>query len=150
MEERLLAMMDNYKLRKPSARSWQVLIQSFSTARPAEGARSRPDAAADPAAVVLPGSPPLADQLDTMATYAVGVSALPINMATIVPPAHERCLDVHPWTVDAPATMTTLISQGVDGACSPTSPTSSTPCSASAPAVDGRSRAVRPRCTARA
>ena len=32
MEERLLALMDTYGLRKPAARRWQVLIQSFSPA----------------------------------------------------------------------------------------------------------------------
>lgn len=115
MEERLLAMMDKYKLRKPSARSWQVLIQSFSTASLQKVHGLDPTLPLIQLLSFFPGSPPLADQLDTMATYAVGVGALPINMATIVPLAHERCLDVHPWTVDAPATMTTLISQGVDG-----------------------------------
>ena len=48
MEERLLALMDRYGLRKPAANRWQVLIQSFSAGEPAEDPPARPVAAADP------------------------------------------------------------------------------------------------------
>lgn len=115
MEERLLAMMDKYKLRKPSAKSWQVLIQSFSAASLQKMHGLDPTLPLIQLVSVFPGSPPLADQLDAIAGYAVGVGSLPVAMTTVVPLAHARCLDVHPWTVDGQATMTTLISQGVDG-----------------------------------
>jgi glycerophosphoryl diester phosphodiesterase len=115
MEERLLAMMDKYKLRKPSAKSWQVLIQSFSAASLQKMHGLDPTLPLIQLLSFFPSSPPLEETLDGMAAYAVGVGALPIAMATVVPLAHERCLDVHPWTVDVPAAMATLVGQGVDG-----------------------------------
>ena len=39
----------------------------------------------------------------------------PVSLPAIVPAAHARCLSVHPWTIDPPSLMTTLIAQGVDG-----------------------------------
>lgn len=115
MEERLLALMDKYKLRKPSAKSWQVLIQSFSAASLQKMHGLDPTLPLIQLLSFFPSSPPLAESLDGIAAYAVGVGSLPVSMATVVPLAHERCLDVHPWTIDPPATMATLVGQGVDG-----------------------------------
>ncbi len=115
MEERLLVLMDKYKLRKPSAKSWQVLIQSFSAASLQKMHGLDPTLPLVQLLSFFPSSPPLAETLDGMATYAVGVGALPIAMATVVPLAHERCLEVHPWTVDVPSAMATLVGEGVDG-----------------------------------
>jgi glycerophosphoryl diester phosphodiesterase len=115
MEERLLALMDQYGLRKLSARSWQVLIQSFSAQSLEKIHALDPSLPLIQLISFLPASPALEQSLDAMAAYAVGVGPLPISMATVVPLAHERCLDVHPWTVDTPSLMATLIGQGVDG-----------------------------------
>ena len=115
MEERLLELLDRYGLRKLAARSWQVLIQSFSAASLEKIHALDPSLPLIQLVSFLPSGAALEDSLDAMAEYAVGVGALPIAMATVVPAAHARCLDVHPWTVDAPATLTTLIGQGVDG-----------------------------------
>lgn len=115
MEERLLELLDRYGLRKLAGRSWQVLIQSFSAASLEKIHALDPSLPLIQLVSFLPSGAALEDSLDAMAEYAVGVGALPIAMATVVPAAHARCLDVHPWTVDAPATLTTLIGQGVDG-----------------------------------
>lgn len=115
MEERLLELLDWYGLRKLAGRSWQVLIQSFSAASLEKIHALDPSLPLIQLVSFLPSGAALEDSLDAMAEYAVGVGALPIAMATVVPAAHARCLDVHPWTVDAPATLTTLIGQGVDG-----------------------------------
>jgi glycerophosphoryl diester phosphodiesterase len=115
MEERLLALLDKYKLRQLSVRSWQVLIQSFSAAS------LQKIHAIDPSLpliqlISIPASGPALEQsLDEIASYAVGVGPLPLSLTTLVPAAHARCLSVHPWTIDQPALMTTLVAQGVDG-----------------------------------
>ena len=115
MEERLLELLDRYGLRKLAARSWQVLIQSFSAASLEKTHALDPSLPLIQLISFLPSGAALEESLDAMAQYAVGVGALPIAMASVVPAAHARCLDVHPWTVDAPGVMTTLVGQGVDG-----------------------------------
>ena len=35
--------------------------------------------------------------------------------SSLVAAAHERCLDIHPYTVNDPTAMTNLITLGVDG-----------------------------------
>ncbi len=64
---------------------------------------------------VPPAGAALEQSLDAIAEYAVGYGPLPVSLPTIVPAAHARCLSVHPWTIDPPSLMTTLIAQGVDG-----------------------------------
>jgi glycerophosphoryl diester phosphodiesterase len=61
-------------------------------------------------------SPALEEGLDAIAAYAVGVGpnallAGPELMAA----AAARCLEVHPYTVNDPAEMTTLIAAGATG-----------------------------------
>ena len=115
MEERLLALLDKYKLRRTAAKSWQVLIQSFSAASLQKIHAIDPTLPLVQLLSFFAASPTVAEQLDAIGTYAVGVGSLPVAMTTVVPLAHERCIDVHPWTVDPPSVMTTLIGQGVDG-----------------------------------
>jgi glycerophosphoryl diester phosphodiesterase len=116
MEERLLALMGRYKLVKPAARHWQVLIQSFSAAslKKIHGLDpSLPLITLEPA---FGPSPILESTLDDVATYAVGVgpSDAFVNPA-VVAAADARCLGVHPYTVDDPAEMATLVGMGVTG-----------------------------------
>lgn len=116
MEERLLALLEQYKLLRPAARRWQVLIQSFSAASLQLIHALDPTLPLIQLVVVLPASPALETTLDTIATYAVGVGPNSIGVnPTVVAAAHARCLDVHPYTVNNPTTMGTLINAGVNG-----------------------------------
>ena len=115
MEERLLALMAQYKLRKP-ARRWQVLIQSFSPASLQKIHSLDPTLPLIQLVLGFGPSPVLEESLDSFAAYAVGVgpNSAFVN-AAVVSAAHERCLDVHPYTVNEPADMATLLAAGVDG-----------------------------------
>ncbi len=54
--------------------------------------------------------------LDDIAEYAVGIGppSADVNKAQVAA-AHDRCLAVHPYTVNDPAEMTQLLDMGVDG-----------------------------------
>jgi glycerophosphoryl diester phosphodiesterase len=61
-------------------------------------------------------SPALENGLDDIATYAVGVGPNDgFVSATLVAAADARCLGVHPYTVNDPAEMATLVATGVSG-----------------------------------
>jgi glycerophosphoryl diester phosphodiesterase len=115
MEERLLAVLDRYGLRKPAAVRRQVLIQSFS---PASLQKIH---ALDPSLPLIQLNPiidpsQLRAQLDGIASYAVGIGPFLSSVdAALVAAAHERCLEVHPYTVNDAPTMTRLLDLGVDG-----------------------------------
>lgn len=116
MEEALLDLLDDTGLTEAAAADpGQVLIQSFS----ADSLRRLHEARPDLPLVQLIGalSFPVTDEvLDDIATYAVaiGPAVEPLDEALIAA-AHERCLAVHPYTVDDSAAITTLLDQGVDG-----------------------------------
>jgi glycerophosphoryl diester phosphodiesterase len=116
MEERLLALMARYKLVKPAARRWQVLIQSFSAASLEKIHALDPSLPLIQLVVGFGQSPALENGLDDIATYAVGVGPSDgfVN-AALVAAAEERCLGVHPYTVNDPAEMATLVDTGVSG-----------------------------------
>lgn len=116
MEEELLRLMDTYNLREPAAKKWQVLIQSFS-----------PESlqkiyALDPALPLIQlfygteTSQTIQARLDAVKDYAVGIGPSKNDVdAALVEAAHERCLDIHPYTVNAKPEMEALIGLGVDG-----------------------------------
>jgi glycerophosphoryl diester phosphodiesterase len=109
-------MMDKYKLRKPSARSWQVLIQSFSAASLQKIHALDPSLPLIQLNSITDTSERLRAQLDGVASYAVGIGPFLSNVdAALVIAAHERCLEVHPYTVNDSSTMTMLLALGVDG-----------------------------------
>jgi glycerophosphoryl diester phosphodiesterase len=116
MEERLLALMARYKLVKPAARRWQVLIQSFSSASLKKIHGLDPSL---PLITLVPAfgpSPALEAALDDIATYAVGVGPSDGFVSTaVVAAANARCLDVHPYTVNDRAEMAMLVEAGVSG-----------------------------------
>jgi glycerophosphoryl diester phosphodiesterase len=115
MEERLLALLDGFRLRK-AARRWRVLIQSFSPASLQKIHGLDPKLPRIELVVGFGPSPALEQSLDGIAAYAIGVGpswflANPALMAA----AKARCLEVHPYTVNQPADMATLIAAGTTG-----------------------------------
>jgi glycerophosphoryl diester phosphodiesterase len=116
MEERLLALMDRYGLRKPAAVRWQVLIQSFSAASLQTIHRLDPALPLIQLNSIADTSERLRAQLDGVAAYAVGIGPFLSNVdSALVAAAHARCLDVHPYTVNDAQTMAGLLDFGVDG-----------------------------------
>jgi glycerophosphoryl diester phosphodiesterase len=116
MEEKLLALMTKYRMIRPAARRWQVLIQSFSAASLQTVHALDPSLPLIQLVVGLPASPALEVNLDAIKAYAVGVGPNFILLnANQMTAAHARCLDVHPYTVNDPTTMGTLIGMGVNG-----------------------------------
>lgn len=112
MEEALLKLLDDAGLAGPAADNRQVLIQSFSADSLQRLQRLRTEL---PLVQLLPG-PVDASALDAVATYAVAIGPAADNVdAELVAAAHQRCLDVHPYTVDDPAEMDRLLDAGVDG-----------------------------------
>jgi len=116
MEERLLALLDQHRLRRRAGRRWQVLIQSFSAASLQKIHGLDPSLPLIQLVLGLGTSPALETNLDAIAAYAVGAGpAAGTVTAAVVAAAHDRCLDLHPWTVNQPAVMTSLLAAGVDG-----------------------------------
>jgi glycerophosphoryl diester phosphodiesterase len=116
MEERLLDLMARYRLRKPAAKRWKVLIQSFSAESLQKIHGFDPSLPLIQLTVVLPGSPQLETTLDGIAAYAVGVGPIYAGLTpAAVAAAHERCLDLHPYTVNTTDLMQSLVDLGVDG-----------------------------------
>lgn len=115
MEDELLRLMDKYELRDPAAENWRVLIQSFDPT-------SLQEIHARDASLPLiqlysrQGSAGVRASLDVAREYAVGVGPSKDDVdAALVEAAHERCLDVHPYTVNEQSEMESLVGLGVDG-----------------------------------
>lgn len=116
MEDALLALLDEAGLTAEGATAQQqVLVQSFSL----DSLRAVHDRAPDlPLVLLVPisGQPIPAATLDEAAEVGVGVGPAEANVdAALVAAAHERCLVVHPYTVDDPTRMADLLALGVDG-----------------------------------
>lgn len=116
VERELLRLLDIYDLREAAHTDWQVVVQSFS---PASLQRMHALDPAMPLVQLLPSTPPaqLRDAfLDTVAEYAIGVGPSHGGVeAGFIEAAHSQCLEVHPYTVDAPERMRELLDAGVDG-----------------------------------
>jgi glycerophosphoryl diester phosphodiesterase len=117
MEEELVRLLEKYGLIPDPAEppNWQVLIQSFS----AESLMTIHELNEDLPLIQLywaGTSKSIQRDLDAVSEYAVGIGPYKQDVdAELVAAAHERCLAVHPYTVNEPAEMETLISLGVDG-----------------------------------
>lgn len=115
MEEKLLAMLDKFNLRGNAVRRNQVLIQSFSAA----SLQKIHGLDAELPLIQLYSGMPSATiraTLDQVKQYAVGIGPSQGSVdAALVAAAHERCLDIHPYTVNDPTAMANLIALGVDG-----------------------------------
>ncbi len=115
MEEKLLALMDQYELRGNAVRRNQVLIQSFSDVSLKKIHGLDP---ALPLIQLYPGltSAAIRATLDQVKLYAVGIGPSKGSVdAALVDAAHTRCLDIHPYTVNESSEMAALIALGVDG-----------------------------------
>jgi glycerophosphoryl diester phosphodiesterase len=115
MEEELLRLMGEYGLIEPAAENWQVLIQSFS----AESLMKIHEL--EPSLPLIQlywagSSKAIQGDLDAASAYAVGIGPYKKDVdAALVEAAHERCLAVHPYTVNTVEEMEELIALGVDG-----------------------------------
>jgi glycerophosphoryl diester phosphodiesterase len=115
MEEELLRLMGEYGLIEPAAENWQVLIQSFS----AESLMKIHEL--EPSLPLIQlywagTSKSIQRDLDAVSEYAVGIGPYKKDVdAALVEAAHERCLAVHPYTVNTEEEMEALIALGVDG-----------------------------------
>jgi glycerophosphoryl diester phosphodiesterase len=116
MEERLLALLDTYRFLKPAARRWRVLIQSFSAASLQKIHALEPSLPLIQLGLTFGTDEPLAQTLDAVASYAVGIGpAAALMDPSVVAQSHARCLAVHPWTVDQPGDIEMLVDLDVDG-----------------------------------
>lgn len=115
MNEDLLRLMDEYRLREPAAKDWRVLIQSF------DAGSLQELHALDPSLPLIQlylniGSPGVQASLDAARTYAVGIGPSKEDVdRDLISAAHDRCLDVHPYTVNEIPEMRSLVGLGVDG-----------------------------------
>lgn len=116
MEERLVALLDEYNLLRSAADRWQVLVQSFSPGSLLRLHALQPDL---PLIALFFGSETsqtIQARLDAVAQYAVGIGPSKNDVdAALVQAAHARCLDIHPYTVNESDEMRALIGLGVDG-----------------------------------
>jgi len=116
MEEELLRLMDKYGLTDPAVvENWQVLIQSFSS----DSLMKIHEMNSSLPLIQLyfaGSSKAIQRDLDSASTYAVGIGPYKKDVdADLISAAHERCLAVHPYTVNETAEMEDLVALGVDG-----------------------------------
>ena len=115
MEEELVRLLGEYDLIEPAAENWQVLIQSFS----AESLMKIHEL--EPSLPLIQlywagTSKSIQRDLDAVSEYAVGIGPYKQDVdAALVEAAHQRCLAVHPYTVNTEEEMEALIALGVDG-----------------------------------
>jgi glycerophosphoryl diester phosphodiesterase len=116
MEEKLLALLDEFGLRESAVDDWQVLIQSFSTT----SLLKIRDMDARLPLIQLIDKESTSEQIRTrlpdIHEYAVGIGPARSSVdAALVSAAHDHGLVVHPYTVNEVAEMKRLIALGVDG-----------------------------------
>jgi glycerophosphoryl diester phosphodiesterase len=117
MEEELVGLLGEYGLipDPDEPANWQVLIQSFS----AESLMKIHEL--EPSLPLIQlywagTSKSIQRDLDAVSEYAVGIGPYKQDVdAALVEAAHERCLAVHPYTVNTVEEMEDLIALGVDG-----------------------------------
>ena len=115
MEDELLRLIDKYGLRKPARENWRVLIQSFDQTS-LEEIHARAPSLPLIQLYTNRGSVGVQASLDAAREYAVGIGPAKGDVdAALIEAAHDRCLDVHPYTVNEQSEMESLVGLGVDG-----------------------------------
>ena len=116
MEEKLLALMDEFHLRAGAVTDWQVLIQSFSMDS------LRLIRSMNPGLPLIQlierewSSADIRERLSGIREYAVGIGPARTSVdAALVGAAHAHGLVVHPYTVNETEEMNRLLDLGVDG-----------------------------------
>lgn len=116
MEEKLLALINEFELRDGAVERWQVLIQSFSRA---SLAKIRELDAELPLIQLIErrfDSAAIREMLPAIRTYAVGIGPSRHSVdADLVDACHDVGLHVHPYTVNEIDDMKRLVALGVDG-----------------------------------
>ena len=116
MEEALLDLINEFRLRDGAVERWQVLIQSFSR----DSLLKIREMDADLPLIQLIekefSSAEIRQQLSDIRSYAVGIDPSRVSVdQDLVDAAHDAGLVVHPYTVNEDAEMRRLIALGVDG-----------------------------------
>ncbi len=116
MEEALLALLEEYRLRRPAAGRFRVFVQSFSPSSLRKIHSLDPELPLVQLFSSSETSASIRSSLDQVTTYAVGIgpSKGSVDVA-VVEAAHARRLGVHPYTANAPEEMAALLALGVDG-----------------------------------
>jgi len=116
MEQRLVALLDEYHLLRPAQRRWQVLVQSFSPTSLLKVQELAPGLPLVQLFSSRETSESIQARLQAVSEYAVGIGPSKTDVdANLVRAAHARCLDVHPYTLEEAKDMRALIDLGVDG-----------------------------------
>ena len=116
MEDELLRLMDKYDLRRPARDNWRVLIQSFDATSLQEIHAQAPALPLIQLYSSAETGESIRASLEAASAYAVGVGPSKSDVdAALIEAAHDRCLDVHPYTVNKQSEMESLIALGVDG-----------------------------------
>jgi glycerophosphoryl diester phosphodiesterase len=114
IEQALLELLDDTGIEPMDGDLPPIVIQSFSpeSLRGLHGLR--PELPLVQLISAVTGPPVDAASLDAIATYAVAIGPPSAFVdGDLVAAANERCLDVHPYTVDDPAEMADLLAAGV-------------------------------------
>jgi glycerophosphoryl diester phosphodiesterase len=117
MEEKLLALIEEFGWRDGVAESWRVLIQSFSRASLLK--LERLDAGLRLIQLLEKEltSEQIRARLDDIHSYAVGIGPSRLSVdAQLVDACHDYGLVIHPYTVNDEAEMKRMIALGADGA----------------------------------
>jgi glycerophosphoryl diester phosphodiesterase len=117
MEEKLIALIDEFGFRNPAVRKWQILIQSFSRDSLLKMKQMDEELPLIQLIEKEYDSAQIRDRLRDIHTYAIGIGPSCVSVdAALVDAAHAQGLVVHPYTVNEELEMKRLIALGVDGA----------------------------------
>ena len=116
IEEKLVELLGRYGLREPAAQRWQVVTQSFSEESMRRMHALAPELPLNQLLSNRETSESIRGKLDRIRDYAIGIGPAKNTVdAALVRAAHERCLQVFPYTVNEPHEMSALLAVGVDG-----------------------------------
>jgi glycerophosphoryl diester phosphodiesterase len=117
MEEKLLALIEEFGLRAGAVERWQVLIQSFSRASLLKLQRMDPGLRLIQLVEKELDSEQICARLEDIRTYAVGIGPARVSVdAHLVDACHDYGLVIHPYTVNDETEMKRMIALGADGA----------------------------------